>query len=341
MSNENDIELEVNTDEQMEEAHDPKNASKDSAKLVDKGTEVTKRAGGRKGDKRNSMPMDTAAKAKAISKRIGQMSDYGIDKAYKNMFGEGFEEDFLNDIEEATFDHAEELKSLVESEATLSEEFKEKTAVLFETALADKVSRIESELEEAHAQALAEELDNVSEEIVDKVDSYLNYVVENWMEENALAVETGLRTEIAEEFMDGLKTLFAESYIEVPEEKVDLVDELAEKIEELEESLNETTLDAIALSEANEELVRERVLFEASHNLADTDAARLESLVENIDFDDEESFAAKVEIVKESHFTNKSKSGEVLEEAVNEEGTSEITSDPAVAAAVAALRRQQ
>ena len=144
-------------------------------------------------------------------------------------------------VESPEVDTMGELNALVESEATLSDEFKEKTAVIFEAAVKSKLSEEIDRLESQYKEELEEELSSTKSEMVEKVDSYLNYVVENWMKENELQVENGLRTEIAEGFMSKLKDLFSESYIEVPESKVDLVDELAEQVEELESKLNETT----------------------------------------------------------------------------------------------------
>ena len=156
--------------------------------------------------------------------------------------------------------------------------------------------------------------------MVEKVDSYLNYVVEQWMEDNKVAVQTGLRAEIAENFMNGLKDLFTESYIEVPESKIDLVDDLADQVEELEEALNKTTADAIALSEEVEQLQRAAIVAEAVADLAETQAEKFEKLVESVDFEDAEVFASKVATVKESFFA---KQTNVAEEVIAEETDAE------------------
>ena len=152
---------------------------------------------------------------------------------------------------------------------------------------AEEIDRLEQKYEEE----LAEEVKTSKEDLVEKVDSYLNYVVEKWMEDNKIAIQSGLRAEIAEKFMTGLKDLFTESYIEVPEAKVDLVDELAETVDDLEQKLNATTADAIRMAEELETYKRDAIIREASRDLAETQVEKLKSLVEDVDFDDEETFS--------------------------------------------------
>ena len=210
-----------------------------------------------------------------------------------------------------------ELDNLVDNEATLSEEFKEKTAVIFEAAVKSKLSDEIDRLESQYKEELEEEVSSTKSELVEKVDSYLNYVVENWMKENEVAVENGLRTEIAEGFMDKLKDLFTESYIDVPESKVDLVDELAEQVEELETKLNETTQKVIDQSGEIEEMTKDRIINESASDLADTQVEKLKSLVNDLDFEDAEKYAEKVKTIKEAHFSQETGSSEespVIEE---------------------------
>ena len=215
-----------------------------------------------------------------------------------------------------------DMNALVESEATLSETFKDKAAVIVEAAVKSKVSeevsRIESELQEE----FDEELKTTREEMVEQIDGYLNYVVEKFMEENKLAIENGLRTELAEDFMTGLKNLFTESYVDVPESKVDLVDELGTQVRELEEKLNETTESSINMSGELEELKRDAIIREHSRDLAETQVEKLKTLAEDIDFEDDETFAMKVSTIKESYFTKKTPSvvgEEMIDESVDEE----------------------
>jgi hypothetical protein len=215
---------------------------------------------------------------------------------------------------EVEFSYSNELDALVESEATLSEEFKAKTALIFEAAVKAKLSEEVDRLEEAYKTELAEEVASTKEDLVEKVDSYLNYVVENWMEENKVAVQAGLRTEIAEGFMSKMKDLFVESYVEVPESKVDLVDELAQANEELEESFNDAMSKALALAEEVESFKRDAVIREASKDLAETQVEKLTSFVENIDFEDADTFAEKVKIIKETHFAKKTAESAIVED---------------------------
>jgi hypothetical protein len=235
---------------------------------------------------------------------------------------EGLEVDMDADaVELPEFNYTDELDALVESEATLSDEFKSKTAIIFETAIKSKLSEEIERLEDDYQSRLEEELDVTRSDLVEKIDSYLNYVVENWMTENKVAVEQGLRTEVAEGFMNKLKDLFVESYVTVPESKVDLVDELADQVEELEESLNSRTAEVLAMSEKIESFQRAAIIREASGDLADTQVEKLASLVEALDFEDVESFQHKVKTVKESYF-KKDVSATAVEE-VTEDWTAE------------------
>lgn len=295
-------------DNRVEEAttHDPKNAEAQSIASVDAADDSVKKAPARKGDstKQDPMPKTKAGMLNAMySKMVGMKKDQ-LSAAYAKMheeFGE-MEEDESVELPESSFDFGTELHDLVESEATLSDEFKAKTAVIFETAIRSKINEEVDRLEDEYQSRLDEELNATRDDLVEKVDSYLNYVVEQWMEENKLAVEQGLRTEIAEGFMNQLKDLFVESYIDVPESKVDLVDELAEQVEELEQKLNEQTGSVLEMQVELEKHQREAVIREAASDLADTQVEKLRSLVTPLDFEDADSFAQKVKTVKESYF---------------------------------------
>lgn len=245
-------------------------------------------------------------------------------------------------VESPEVDTMGELNALVESEATLSDEFKEKTAVIFEAAVKSKLSEEIDRLESQYKEELEEEISSTKSEMVEKVDSYLNYVVENWMKENELQVENGLRTEIAEGFMSKLKDLFSESYIEVPESKVDLVDELAEQVEELESKLNETTQKVIDQSGELEEMKKEEIIRESSSDLADTQVEKLKTLVNDLDFEDAEKFAEKVKTVKEAHFSNEpSGSDEIISEETEGESDELIESNSSMDRYVSTLRKTQ
>tara|TARA_R110000764_G_scaffold9262_7_gene29938 strand:- start:1153 stop:2202 length:1050 start_codon:yes stop_codon:yes gene_type:complete len=265
----------------------------ESIASVDKAADATKA-------KQAPAPKTKAGMINAMSMKLQSMKKADIQAAY---FKDSVDMDNVDAIVETQIDTAAELDALVESEATLSDEFKAKTAVIFEAAVKSKLSEEVDRIEAQYKEELAEEISSTKSELVEKVDSYLNYVVESWMEENQVAIQSGLRTEIAETFMDKMKDLFTESYIEVPASKVDLVDELAESVEELETRLNETTQKVIDTSEELEVYKRETIIREASSDLAETQVEKLKSLVEGIDFEDEEQFASKVKTVKESYFT--------------------------------------
>jgi hypothetical protein len=330
-----DQEVELDDNDVVEEAHDPKNAEAQSVASVDKAGENTSQAPARKGDKKNSEPMPKT-KAGMINAMHGMMTGMKKDKlmaAYGKMMGEDVSVDDIEDTIaedqelDIKVDFSEDLNALVESEATLSEEFKAKTAIIFEAAVKAKLSQEIDRLEEAYKEELETELASTKEQMVEKVDSYLNYVVETWMEENRVAVQAGLRTEIAETFMDKMKDLFIESYVEVPESKVDLVDELASANEELEESYNDAMTKSIALAEELEDLKRDAVIREASKDLAETQVEKLKTLAEDIDFEDEETFAQKVATIKEAYFAKKTAESAIVEDTSDEDTPSVEVSD--------------
>ena len=274
--------------------------------------------------KKSPVPKTKAGMINAMSMKLQSMKKDDIQAAY---FKDSVDMDNVDAIVETQIDTSAELDALVESEATLSDEFKAKTAVLFETAVKSKLSEEVDRIEAQYKEELAEEVSSTKAELVEKVDSYLNYVVETWMEENQIAIQNGLRTEIAETFMDKMKDLFVESYITVPESKVDLVDELAESVEELETKLNETTQKFIDTTEELEVHKRETIVREASRDLAETQVEKLKSLVESIDFEDEEQFASKVKTVKESYFTKEITGSDEVEQVVEDaDNTVEVSS---------------
>jgi len=203
-------------------------------------------------------------------------------------------------VEAIDFD--EDLDTIIKEEATLSDGFREKASTIVEAVLTSKLAESVERLEAEYVQNLEEEVSEIQNSLVEKVDSYLNYVVENWMKENEVAVSTGLRTEIAEDFMASLQSVFKEHYIEIPEGKENLLDELSDQVAELEESLNKTTEDNIKLHEANNVHVKADIVREASSGLAETDAEKLAKLVEDVEFDNKETFEQKVATIKESYF---------------------------------------
>ena len=337
MSDYEDVNVDLDEQEVAEEStpdmsYDKKGEEGKALSAVDKAADSGKTAKARKGDKKNSdaMPKGKAGIVSDMYNHLNSMSKEELQDAYNSMMGIDQEEVVEKVVPEVATDadFSEDLDALVESEATLSDEFRAKTAVIFESALKTKLAEEVERIESAYEEKLEAELVTQREEFVEKVDSYLNYVVEQWMEENKIAIHQGLRTEIAENFMNNLKDLFVESYVDVPESKIDLVDDMADQIEELEEQLYKTTADAIKLSESVEDLKRQSIVSEASYGLADTQAEKFASLVTDLEFDDEESFASKVATVRESYFTTNS-TEEVLEESADEQSSYEPEVDVA------------
>jgi len=195
----------------------------------------------------------------------------------------------------------EDLDALVKDEADLSEGFKAKAGTIFEAALQSKVAAKTVELEERYASDLSEEVEAVKEDLVDKVDGYLNYVVENWMKENEVAIEHGLKSEITESFINAMHGVFAEHYINVPEDKVEIVDALSEEVTDAKDQLNVATEANKELSEKVKAFERKEIVAEACEGLAVTEAAKLKELSESVEADDLEEYASKVATIKESY----------------------------------------
>ena len=204
--------------------------------------------------------------------------------------------------EEVEIDLTDDVKALVSADADLSEDFKDKAATIFETAVKTRIKEQSAILEAQFEEKLASETETVKEAMVEKVDSYLNYVVEEWMKENELAVERGIRTEIAEDFITGLKGLFKEHYIDVPEEKYNVLDDLTSQVKDLESKLNEQIEKNVVLAKGTNELTRASLVVSVSEDLADTEKEKFVSMAENVEFDSAEKFAEKLETIKESYF---------------------------------------
>lgn len=207
---------------------------------------------------------------------------------------------------------SEHIEALVNGEE-LSEEFKQKAATIFEAAIAEGVKNQMAQLEEEFDSRLAEAVEEVQSELVEQIDGYLTAVVEAWVEENEIALESGIKNDILEGFVDGLKNLFKEHYIEVPEEKLDVLDEQAEAIEELTQVIDESVVMIENLKEENQKLKREKVIDSIGESLVLTDREKFKSLCEGLSFDSEEDFAEKVKTIKENHFP-KTKPGSVIAE---------------------------
>ena len=212
-------------------------------------------------------------------------------------------EDAKADIEEKikNISVKEDVEALVEGEE-LSEEFKEKAAHIFEAAVKSKIrSEVQRIVDETQSEK-DKEIEVFVEEMTEKVDNYLNYVVEEWTKENELAIERGLKGEIAEDFISGLKQLFEDHYIDVPDEKYDVLEAQSEKISELEDKLNEAIQKNVKFKTSNNELVREQIIVEVSDDLADTESEKFKTLTQDVEFSDENSFREKLDTLKENYF---------------------------------------
>jgi len=230
--------------------------------------------------------------------------------------------------EDLNIDVKDDVEALVQGEDGLTEEFKQKASTIFEAAVQAKVlEEVNKKADEIETQ-LKEDQDKSSEgfkkEMTEKVDGYLTYVVEEWMKENELAIEKGIRSELVEDFMSGLKTLFAEHYIDIPEEKVDMVDDLFTKVEDLETSLDEEINRGVELQKELAQFKKDDVLRGATKDLADTETEKISKLAEGIEYENEEQYTEKLNVLKESYFP---KSDAVTSEITETDETIEVSDE--------------
>lgn len=216
------------------------------------------------------------------------------------------EEDEDDDEDEMAeeFDIEEDVNALLEGEE-LSEEFQEKARVIFESAIKSKVADIKEQLEAAYEQTLVEEIQSIKEGLVDRVDAYLEYVADEWIQENALAVEHGLKTEMTESFLSGMKSLFEDHYVTIPEDRYDVIESMVDKLDEMEEKLNEQIERNVALNRRLAESVADVIFAEVTEGLALSQKDKLASLAENVEFDGEESYREKLVTLRESYFPSR------------------------------------
>ena len=196
----------------------------------------------------------------------------------------------------------EHVDALMSGEGDLSEDFKKKAATVFESAVKSKVRDEVTRLQENYENEIVEGIKSNKAELTEKVDTYMNYVVEEWMKENELAVERGLKGEIAEDFIAGLKQLFEDHYVDIPDEKYDVLQAQSDKIAELEEKVNKSIEESIEFKKSNDSLTRDKVISEVSSDLADTEIEKFKGLTEDVDFGNEEDFRSKLDTLKESYF---------------------------------------
>jgi hypothetical protein len=211
------------------------------------------------------------------------------------------EEDEDEDKVEEEFDIEEDVNALLEGE-DLSEEFQEKARTIFEAAIRSKVADIKEELQETYENALIEEVQFIKEELTERLDSYLEYVADEWIQENALAIEHGLKTEMTESFLQGMKSLFEDHYVTIPEDRYDVIESMVDKLDEMEEKLNEQIERNVALNRRLAESVADVIFADVAEGLALSQKDKLASLAENVEFDSEENYREKLVTLRESYF---------------------------------------
>ena len=267
------------------------------------------------------------AKEKEDDEDEDEMEDEKEEKMKKESYGKTMKED---------------VEAMFEGE-TISEDFKSRVSTIFEARVHDRVSQIQETLEAQYNQSLEEAIADVTTSITERINDYLNYVVEEWMQENAIAIEKGLRTELTEEFIVGLRNLFAENYIDIPDEKVDIVEELSTKVEELESQLNEQIDISIGLVKELNESKKIEAFHTVTEGLTQTQIEKLKTLVESVEFTTEEEFVEKLETIKENYFPSGVKRADesLLHESVEDpETTNNVKiSDPRMAAYAKTISR--
>ena len=285
-------------------------------------------------------------KMKGKSKKEMEMSYNNVMKSLDMNYGNNEEEtpeekEKKESVENRlkSIDVSEHVNALMNGEGDLSEEFKRKAATVFEAAVKSKVRSEVERMEDEYKSELEENINATKDELTEKVDSYMNYVVEEWMKENELAIERGLKGEIAEDFISGLKQLFEDHYVDVPDEKYDVLEAQSEKISELEGRINEMMEEQIQSKSVNATLVKEQVLSVLSSDLAETEIEKFKSLIEDVDFTTEESYREKLGTLKESYFP---KSAPVVTEAIDDVETGiaqDIDTSDSMAAYMSAIGR--
>lgn len=313
------------------------------------------------GTKKVKQVSDTVSKSAQVAGEPSHLkAGYSEEADSEDKVVESKEKDIKKDVEEEEVTkegmkkkslkaaHCEETDSLdiksdidaLVGDADLSEEFKQKAATIFEAAITSKVKAEQERLQSEYDTKFEEEISKSKSELTEKVDSYLNYVVEEWMKENKLALERGIKGEIAEDFIGGLKKLFEDHYIDVPDEKYDVLEDQASKIEDLEKKLNEEIEKNVEMNKVNGSYKRQEIIDEHSKDLADTAKEKFDSLVEGVEYSSEEDFAQKVKTIKESYFEQKAeKSASADIDDVAEGGESNVDLSDAMAAYTNAISK--
>ena len=270
----------------------------------------------------NSKPDDDSNKLKTPDKTIKQVKDVITKNAGKAdpmptapKYAEEAEADESQEVvaeEESTETEAVDLNAAIEDDVNallsgedLSEEFKEKAKVIFEASINAKITDIENQLNEEYEKALNEQVEEIKVELTERTDAYLEYVADEWLKENALAVENGIKTEMTESFMEGMKKLFEEHYVTLPEDKYDVLENMVDKLDEMETKLNEQIEKNVALNQRLGESTAQTIFNNVAEGLAVSQKEKLQSLAESVEFESEESYRGKIETLKESYFGQK------------------------------------
>ena len=293
----------------------------------------------------DSHKIDATKGAKSATAPTTKPSDASPDTQLKMKKEESEEakgEEVIAEEQDETLDLSEDITAMFADDSTISEEFKSKVATIFEARVTDRVNQIAEKIEADYAKQLEEAVESIQQDLTEKIDDYLNYVVEQWMDENEIAIESGLRAEITEEFIAGLRNLFAEHYIDVPAEKVDLVDELAGKVEELESKLNEEIERGVDLNKQLIESRKVEITRSVCEGLTETQVEKIKSLAESVEFSTEDEYKEKLETIRENYFPSgvKKADAEQLHEKIEEaNGEQKEINDPFVAAVSQAISK--
>ena len=245
---------------------------------------------------------DKSIKTKPSAAGTGNVSAGLSGKLFDSKEQDG--ETIQEETPEAEYDFTEDVDALVAGEE-LSEEFREKAVTIFEAAVNSRVTKEKASLQEAFENALTEQVEAIKTELAEKVDDYISYAAKQWSEENSLAIEHGVKNEIAESFMDGLKGLFEEHHVGVPEEKFNLLDGMVEQIDEMEGKLNEQIESNVSLNKRLGSYIKMEIVNECGHGLTETQKEKLSELSEGVEFESEDDFKTKITTIKESYFTKK------------------------------------
>jgi hypothetical protein len=283
----------------------------------------------------DSSKIDATKAAKSATAPTTKPSDASAKMEEEQVEGEVIAEDKI--------DLSADINAMFADDATISEEFKSKVSTIFEARVGDRVSKIQEEIETRYASMLEEAVESVKTDLTEKVDDYLSYVVEQWMEENQIAIESGLRAELTEDFIGGLRNLFAEHYIDVPAEKVDLVDELAGKVEELESKLNEEIERGVSYAKALVESRKNEIAREVTEGLTATQAEKIKALAESVEFSTEDEYKEKLDTIRENYFPSGAKKATEaqLNEQFEETEEKKVIHDPFVAAVSQAISKSK